>query len=122
MSSQARMRNFAHRGYFIGGPVARIIEEDDRTTLPELWTKMHSEAQRDDLPDHFHAPLGVSAEEPNRRWYITGRMPADFYMVALCYATTVFLLVRLPWNVLLLLLLLPSRNKRLRETRPGSPL
>jgi hypothetical protein len=63
-------------------------------------------------PEHLSAN---STDDLNGRWYeaITGRMPVGWYIVAVCYATAVILLGWLPWNALLILLLL-SNSKRLR--------
>lgn len=41
-------------------------------------------------------------------------MPIGWHIVAVCYATAVILLGSPPWNVLLILLLLPGRNEHLR--------
>jgi hypothetical protein len=81
---------------------------DDEIPLLRLWREMRGELEPKEL--------AIVPKEPNRRWYetITGRIPAGLYMVAVCYGTTVILLGSLPWNVLLLLLLLPTRNKRSR--------
>jgi hypothetical protein len=78
----------------------------------------------DGLSGNLTTQLSLTPNDLNRRWYqtISGRMLAGPYILTVFYATAVILLARLPWNVLLLLLLLPSRYKRLRETRPGSPL
>jgi hypothetical protein len=60
--------------------------------------------------------LGKSMGDLNRRWYeaITGRMPITWHVVAVCYATAAIFLGWWPWNFLLLLLLFPIRNKRVR--------
>jgi hypothetical protein len=51
-------------------------------------------------------------EDLNQRWYgcVTGRRCPGRYIVALCYATSVILLGWWPWNVLLILPALLSRN------------
>jgi hypothetical protein len=58
---------------------------------------------------------GNPGEDLNRWWYehITGRMPVGWYIVVLCYATAVILVGWWPWNILLTLPVLPSRNHNL---------
>jgi hypothetical protein len=54
-----------------------------------------------------------------RCWYETigGRMPIGWHVVTLCYATAAILVGWWPWNILLLLLLFPIRNTRVRHSR-----
>ena len=98
------------RRYFIGGSDARIIMGKDEAALLRLWRHMPAEVKREDLP------LGEATKDPNRRWYeaITGRMPIGCRVVVVCYATAAIFLGWWPWNFLLLLLLFPIRNKRVR--------
>jgi len=118
---------FHRRRYFISSD-ARIIMGDDEGALLRLWCKKQGEVEPKDLSDNLIVQLSVAAKDPNRRWYqaITGRMPAGLYIVAVCYATAVILLGWLPWNVLLILILLRGTNNRLRfrafETRLRSSL
>ena len=99
------MPNRALRCDFIGGSDARIIMGGPARAVGKQ-AQMRAEAGREDLP------LGVATKEPNRRWYeaVTVRI----HVVAVCYTTAAILLGWAPWNVLLLLLLLPVRNKRVR--------
>jgi hypothetical protein len=58
--------------------------------------------------------VGDLTEDLTLRWYergSTGRMPVGWYIVALCYATAVILLGWWPWNILLILPVLPTRNR-----------
>ena len=91
-------------------PDARTIMGDDEAALLRLWRGMRPDVEREDLP------LGVATNEPNRRRYeaITDRTPIAWHVVAVCYATAAIFLGWWPWNVLLLLLLFPIRNKRVR--------
>ena len=109
--------------YFIGGSDARIIMGNDEAALLRLWRDMRHEVGREDLP------LDVATGHTNRRWYkaITGRMPIGWHVVAVCYATAAIFLGWWPWNFLLLLLLFPIRNKRVRfyafrTTRSNGPM
>ena len=87
---------------------ARTIVGDDEAAL--LRRDMRHEVEREDLP------LGVATKDPNRRWYqpVTGRTPIGWHVVAVCYATATIFVGWWPWNFLLLLLLFPIRNKRVR--------
>jgi hypothetical protein len=98
------------RRYFFGGPDARIIMGDDDSASPRLWRDMRPEVERTDLL------FGVATKDTSRRWYevITGRMPIGWHVVAICYATAAIFLGWWPWNFLLLLLLFPIGNKRVR--------
>ena len=93
LSDSPKTKKAGEYRYFIGG---------SRDIRPEV--------RREGLP------LGVVTKDPNRRWYeqITGRIPVGWYVVAVCYATAAILLGWWPWNFLLLLLLFPVRNKRVR--------
>jgi hypothetical protein len=124
MSTNTRLRsNAGKRGYFLGSSEARIILNDDEPGLLQLWRDIRAEVKREDLP------LGVATKDSNRRWYeaLTGRVPIGWQVVAVCYATAAILLGCWPWNLLLLLLLFPIRNKRLRfyafqTTRSNGPM
>ena len=100
----------ADRRYFIGGRTPGSFMGEDEPAFPRLWRDMRAEVEREDLP------LGVATKDPSRRWYeaITGRMPIGWHVVAVCYATAAIFLGWWPWNFLLLLLLFPIRNKRVR--------
>jgi hypothetical protein len=106
--------NQMRRRHFIGDLDGPIVMGDDKTALPRPWRERPSDVERGDLSGNLKVPLGVATED--RRWYeaVTGRMPASLYIVAVCYATVVISLGWLPWNILLILLLLPGRNKHLR--------
>jgi hypothetical protein len=56
--------------------------------------------------------VGDLTEDSTPHWYerVTGRMPLGRYIVTLCYATAVILLGCWPWNILLILPVLPSRS------------
>jgi hypothetical protein len=58
----------------------------------------------------------ASTKHPRRRWYevITGGMPIGLYIVTALYATAVILVGCAPWNLLLILALLLSRDEVLR--------
>ena len=65
--------------------------------------------------------LGAQRDEQvdpteDQRWYqsITGRLPLGLYSFAVCYAIVAILLGWWRWNFLLLLLLFPIKNRRLR--------
>ena len=105
-----------HRRYFVGGSDARIIMGNDEAGLIQLWREKRGEVEPEDLSGNLIVQLGLATEELNRRWYeaITGRMPIGWHVVAVCYATAAILLGWWPWNFLLLLLLFPIRNKRVR--------
>jgi hypothetical protein len=96
--------NRSNRRSFIGGSDARIIMGDDEQALVRLWREKGGEVEPEDLSGNLVVQL-------NRRWYkrITHRMPIGWYIVAVCYATVVILLGSWPWNVLLILLAVPSR-------------
>ena len=108
--------NQMHRRHFIGGSDVRIVMGDDTPALPRLGREKQSDVERGDLSGNLKVPLGVAAEDLNRRWYeaITGRMPIGWHVVAVCYATATIFLGWWPWNFFLLLLLFPIRNKRVR--------
>jgi hypothetical protein len=127
------MPNRALRCDFIGGSGARIIMGGPARAASKQ-AQMRAEAGRD-------LPLGVATKEPNRRWYeaVTGGMPSAWHVVAVCYGTAAIFLGWAPWNFLLLLLLFPIRNERVRfyafrtlaakesmrsrkSRRPGGPL
>jgi hypothetical protein len=103
------MPNRALRCDFIGGSDARIIMGGPARAVAKQ-AQMRAEAGREDRP------LGGATKDPSRRWCqaITGRIPIGWYVVAVCYATAGILLGWAPWNVLLLLLLFPIRNNRVR--------
>ena len=109
MALHAKNRSAPDRRYFIGGSDARIFIGDDKAALFRVWRDMRHEFERTDL-------LGVATKDTSRRWYeaITGWMPIRWHGVAVCYATTAIFLGWWPWNFLLLLLLFPIRNKRVR--------
>jgi hypothetical protein len=92
------------RRYFIGG-----------IGCPDTDQGALLSGQGDVEPEDLWANLAVT-EDLNRRWYetITGRMPIDWHVVAVCYATAAIFLGWWPWNFLLLLLPFPIRNKRVR--------
>jgi len=62
------------------------------------------------------ATVNPSTEHARRRWYqaVTGRMPIGPYVVIALYATTVILVGPAPWNTLLILTLLLSRDEVLQ--------
>jgi hypothetical protein len=99
----------ADRRYFIGDRTPGSLGEDE-PAFPRLWRNMRAEVEREDLP------LGVASEDPSRRWYegLTGRIPSGWHVVAVCYAIAAIFLGWWPCNFLLLLLLFPIRNKRVR--------
>ena len=84
--------------------------------------------QGDVEPEDLWGNLAV-IEDLNRRRYetITVRMPIGWHVAAVCYATTAIFLGWWPWNFLLLLLVFPIRNKRVRfyafrTTRSNGPM
>ena len=83
-------------------------DDHENTLIPPCLGKRRG-AEPEDLSRN-------PGEDLNRRWYeaVTGRMPIGRHIVALCYATAVILLEWWPWNILLILLLLPGGNNRLR--------
>jgi hypothetical protein len=101
------------RRYFIGGSHARIIMGDDEAALIRLWQERRGEVEPEDLSGNLIVQLGIATENLNRRRYepIIGRMFIGWYIVALCYATAVFLVGWWPWNVLLILPALLSSNR-----------
>jgi hypothetical protein len=103
---------FADRRNFIGGSDARIIMGEDEAALLRLWREQRGEVEPDDPSGKLIVQRGLATEDLNPRWYgcITGRMSPGRYIVALCYATAVILVGWWPWNVLLILPALPSRN------------
>jgi hypothetical protein len=100
----------ANRQTFIRGSDARIIMGDDESPLLRFWRDICAKIEGKD------PPLGVASNHPKRRWYeaITGRMPIGWNVVAVSCATAAILLGWWPWNFLLLLLLFPIRNNRVR--------
>ena len=104
------MENHSSRCDFIGGSDARIIMTDDGAAFPRLWRGIRAAVEGEDLL------FGLGTKHPNRRWYqaITGGVPIGWHVAAVCYATAAFFLGWWPWNFLLLLLLFPVRNKRVR--------
>jgi hypothetical protein len=93
----------ADRRYFIGGWTPGSFMGDDEPVFPRL--RLRAEVEREDLP------LSVATKDPDA---VTGRIPIAWHVVAVCYATTAIFLGWWPWNFLLLLLLFPIRNKRVR--------
>jgi hypothetical protein len=89
---------------------------DYQTILPSLRREKRRDLDRDGLAGHLPISLGLATANLSQRWCraIIGRMPSTFYIVAVCYATTVILLGLAPWNILLILLLFLGRNRRLR--------
>lgn len=87
---------------------------DYQTILPRLWRERRRDLDRNGLAGHLPVSLGQATANLSQRWYRAAidRMPSTFYIAAVCYATAVILLARAPWNVLLLLLLLPRGSKR----------
>ena len=63
------------------------------------------------------AILKASTKLATRRWYelITGGMPIGLYIVTAFYMTAVILVGCAPWNILLILILLLSRDEVLRR-------
>ena len=113
----------ADRRYFIGGRTPGSFMGDLEPSFPRLRRDMRADVEREDLP------LGAATKDPKRRWYeaITGRMPIGWHVAAVCYATAAIFLGWWPWNFLLLLLLFPIRNKRVRfyafcTTRSNGPM
>jgi hypothetical protein len=105
------------RRYFIGGSNAWVVMGQDEAALLRPWQEKRCEVEPEDLSGNLVVQLGATTEDLNWRWYerITGRMPLGRYIVTLCYATAVILLGWWPWNILLILPALPSRNhNRLR--------
>jgi hypothetical protein len=100
----------ADRRYFIASRPPGSFMRDDEPAFPRLPRDMRADLEREDLP------FNVARKDPSRRCYeaITGRMPIGWHVVAVCYATTAILLEWWLWNFLLLLLLFPIRNKRVR--------
>jgi hypothetical protein len=100
------------RRYFIGASNARIIIRDDESAFRRPWRGKRGEVEPEDLSGNLIVQRGLTIEDLNPRWYgcITGRISPCRYIVALCYATAVFLVGWWPWNVLLILPALPSSN------------
>ena len=100
----------AHRRYFIGGRTPGSFMRHDEPAFARLWRDMRAGVEREDLA------LGVAITDPNRRWHevIIGRIPLGWHVTAVCYATAAIFLASWPWSFLLLLLLFPLGNKRLR--------
>jgi hypothetical protein len=95
------------RWRFIRGSDARVIMGDDEAGLLRLWRDMRHKVEREGLP-------------------LAGRMPIGWHVVAVCYAAAAIFLGWWPWNFLLLLLVFPIRNKRVRlyafrTTRSNGP-
>ena len=89
----------------------------DEAALPRLWREKRREVEREDLPSNLIAPLAVATRNLNRRWYeaIDGGVPLGWYIVTVCYATTVISLGWYPWNFLLVGLPFLIRNKQVHE-------
>ena len=66
MASQARIRNFTDRRYFIGGSDARIIMGDDEAALLRLWREKRGEVEPEDLSANLVVQLGLATEDLNR--------------------------------------------------------
>jgi len=98
------------RRYFIGGRTPGSFMREDEYAFPPLWRDICAEVER------AYLPLRVATKGSNRRWYEagTGRMPIGWHIADVCYATAAILLGWWPWNFLLLLLLFPIRNERVR--------
>jgi hypothetical protein len=90
----------ANRRYFFGGSDARVIMRSDEAPLLQLGRK-----KRGDEPEDLM--------ECRRYGANVGQAPVGPNIEDLFYATAVFL-KRLPWRIVLILLLFVSRNKRLR--------
>ena len=78
-------------------------------------------AQADSVPSAIRrvitgTTLKASTKHARRRWYevITGGMPIGPYLLTAVCATAVILVVCAPWNILLILGLLLSRDEVLR--------
>jgi hypothetical protein len=82
----------------------------DEVALLPILRDIRSGIERDDLP------VRVPTKDLNRCWYeaITGRISLGWHVTAVCYATAAILLVGWPWSFLLILLLFPIRNERVR--------
>ena len=115
MNSQIRT-NIADRRYSIGGSDAWIIIGDNEAVLLRHCGERGKEIEREDLSGDFSVPLGVATRNLDLRSFeaITGGMPLGWYIVTVCYATAVILLGPWPWNLLLILTLLLSRDEVLR--------
>jgi hypothetical protein len=100
----------AHRPYFIGGRTPGSFMRHDEPACARLWRDMRAGVEREDLP------LGVAIKDLNRRWYeaIIRQIPIGWHVAAVCFATAAILLVGWPWSFLLMLLLFPIRNERVR--------
>jgi hypothetical protein len=105
------------RRYFVSGSDARIIMGKDEAALLRLRPERRDEVERENLSDNLIAPLAVASRNLNRRRYvaIAGGVSSSWYIVTVCYATTVISLGYYPWNFLLVGLLFLIRNKRLHE-------
>jgi hypothetical protein len=79
--------------------------ETEAASVLELWRQISRRADVDNP---------VEAQNRRRRETITGRMTLGWYIVAITYATAVILLGPWPWNLLLILSLLLSRDEVLR--------
>ena len=99
------------RRYFIARSNTRIIMGDDESALARPWREKRGEVEPEDRSGHLIVQRGLATEDLSRRWYgcITGRMSSRRYIVAFCYATAVIFLGWWPWNILLILPVLPSR-------------
>ena len=78
-------------------------------------------AQADSVPTAIRraitgATLNASTKDARRPWseLITGGLPVGTYLVTAFYATAVILVGCAPWNILLILGLLLSRDEVLR--------
>ena len=96
-------RKAINRRHFTGGSDARI-------------TMGRGEVEPDDdLSDNLQ--LGIATEDLVRRRYegIAGGVPLGWYIVTVCYATTVISLGWYPWNFLLVGLPFLIKNKQVHE-------
>ena len=86
------------RHLFIGGSDARIIMGADE------GTNNHDACRVRHWGEKTRKPERAPPENLNQHWYpaMTGGMPLQWYIVAVCYATIVILLGWYPWNILLM--------------------
>jgi len=96
-------RKAVNRRHFTGGSDARII-----------MGRGEGEPD-DDLSGNLQ--LGIATEDLVRRRYegIAGGVPLGWYIVTVCYATTVISLGWYPWNFLLVGLPFLIKNKQVHE-------
>jgi hypothetical protein len=111
MTANVWTRNRQNRRYFIGGSDARINYNQEAARL-RLSDEKRGEIEPEDRCGNLIVQFGVATEGPNRRWYecMTDRMPVGWYIASITYATAVILVECWPWNILLILLLFPSRG------------